>query len=117
MTTECIQRRLVLLAGVTALLAAAALAPAADPAAHAADATTYRECYKSIRSCQKSRCSKQDGQEQVSCMQQCNREYDSCAGAAGSGVGALGFPQKASTPVTKKQRRNLQRNQTGGDQN
>jgi len=117
MITECIQRRIVQLAGVTALLAAAALFPSVDQAAHAADATTYRECYKSIRSCQKSRCGKLDGQEQVTCIQQCNREYESCAGAAGSGGSVLGFPQKASTPVTKKQRRNMQRNQTGGDQN
>jgi hypothetical protein len=114
MTTACIQRRIVRFAGVTALLTAAALFPSSDRAAYAVDAATYRECYKSIRSCQKSRCGKEDGQEQVTCMQQCNREYESCTGAAGSAGSVLGFPQKASTPVTKKQRRNMERNQTGG---
>ena len=116
MTSRCTQGRTVRCLRLAALLAAMTASASLAGAAQSGDATTYRDCYKSIRSCQKERCSKQDGAEQVTCMQQCNREYESCTSAAGSGGSAHGYPQKASTPVSKKERRNMQRHQTG-DQN
>ena len=116
MASRCRQGWINHFLGVTALLAALTASASMVGAAPPAEPTTYHECYRSIRGCQKTRCSKQDGAEQVSCMQQCGREYESCTSAAGSGGSVLGFPQKAATPVTKKQRRNMQRQQSG-DQN
>ncbi|HSQ01370.1 MAG TPA: hypothetical protein VL049_29465 [Candidatus Dormibacteraeota bacterium] len=113
MASRCSQGRIIHFVGLAALFAAVTASASLVGAAQPTEPTTYRECYKSIRACQKSRCSQQDGAEQVSCMQQCGREYDSCTSAAGSGGSVLGFPQKGSTPVTKKERRNMQRQQSG----
>jgi hypothetical protein len=92
---------------VTALLFCAPLGHAAERSRGA----DFRECFKSLRSCQKSRCGKLDGPEQVSCVQQCGREYDSCAGAAQGGNSAAKFPSKDATPAQagKARPHNLQR--------
>jgi hypothetical protein len=75
-------------------------------AAHGAERdapTTYRDCYKSVRACQKSRCGTIDDADQVTCMRQCNREYETCVsgagGAAGGGSGGIfDIPAKILTP-------------------
>ncbi len=83
------------------------------PAVHADDAATYHECYRSIRSCQKTRCGHDTGSTQVSCMRECNKEYETCVGGAGGGTlgGVLGIPEKLSTPTTKERKRDVRRQQ------
>lgn len=81
----------------------------------AAEASTYHECYRSIRECQKSRCGKDSGSEQVDCIRQCNREYETCvggAGGAGSAGSILNIPDKLTTPTTKQRKRDVRRQQT-----
>jgi hypothetical protein len=73
-----------------AVIVAAALQAASAPAAEANAPTTFQECYRSTHTCQKARCKALDGHEQVTCMQQCNREYESCASHAKSGSTAGG---------------------------
>jgi len=97
------------------LVAIALVAPAWSRPARAAQASTYHECYRSIRQCQKSRCAKTDGSEQVSCVRQCNSEYETCVGGAGGGatVGSiLNIPDKLTTPTTKQHKRDVRRLQT-----
>ncbi len=97
------------------LLAAALVAMAWPAPARAEDASTYRECYKSIRRCQKSRCGSSDGTEQVSCMRQCNREYETCVNGAGGGGGMgsiLNIPDKLTTPSSKQRKRDVHRQKT-----
>jgi hypothetical protein len=88
------------------LAIAGALLLAAAPT-HAEDATTTRECYRSIRQCQKSRCKGESGQTQVSCMRECNREYETCVGGAGTGV--FNLPNLTETPTKRERKRDLKR--------
>jgi hypothetical protein len=108
----------------TALFAAASLClasllgPAAGHAAEGDEPTTYRHCYKSVRACQKSRCGTIDDEDQVTCMRQCNREYETCVSGAGAGTdGGTGsifdIPDKILTP---NKPRDMRRNKLQGDQ-
>jgi len=97
-------------------LAIALITTSWSGSARAAEASTYHECYRSIRQCQKSRCAKIDGSEQVGCVRQCNREYETCiggAGGAGGGIDSiLNLPNKLDTPTTKQRKREIHRQQT-----
>ena len=94
MKAHSIHRRLLRRVALAALLVTALLLPIAGRAKDPGAPTTFRECYKSAHSCQKSRCKALDGHDQVTCMQQCNREYESCTSAAKSGdtVGGTAEP-------------------------
>lgn len=83
------------------LLVTALLLPAVGRAEPPSAPTTFRECYKSAHSCQKSRCKALDGRDQVTCMQQCNREYETCTSHASTGGAASG----AAEPTAGKERR------------
>jgi hypothetical protein len=78
-------------------------------------AATAHECYRSIRSCQKSRCGSAAGSDQVSCMRQCNKEYETCVSGAGTGTSS-GFPTKLETPRTTR-KRDIPRRQRQQNQN
>jgi hypothetical protein len=95
-----------------------ALSPSGGRAAEPSEPTTFRECYKSIRSCQKSRCRTLDGEDQVTCIRQCNREYETCvSGAGGSSGSVLDFPGKLLTPAKPKPNpkpRDMHRNKLEG---
>lgn len=100
MNAHSIHRRLVRRVAPAALLVTALLLPISARAEPPSAPTTFRECYKSAHSCQKSRCKALDGHEQVTCMQQCNREYESCASRAKSGdtVGGTAQPTAGKEP-------------------
>ncbi|MEO8606162.1 MAG: hypothetical protein ABI629_26560 [bacterium] len=95
---------------VAAACLAAMLAEPRASAAESGEAATFGQCYKSIRACQKGRCSKADDQDQVACVRQCNREYETCVSGAGAGSGSvgdiLGFPKKAFATPKPNMRRN-----------
>jgi hypothetical protein len=80
---------------IAAIFLITGLIPLAARAAAPAAPTTYRECYKSVQSCERTRCKSLDGRDQVTCMQQCYREYETCASAA-SGGSAAGAAEPAS---------------------
>jgi hypothetical protein len=111
MTARHVRAFQLAIAALAVVLAAAWTAPPAG----ADEAATYHECYRSIRSCQKSRCGQASGTDQVSCIRQCNREYETCVSGAGGGGGdlgsVLGIPEKLSTPTTKRERKRDMRRQ------
>ena len=85
---------------ISAALLFAGLIPLAARAAAPGAPTTYRECYKSVQSCERTRCRTLDGRDQYTCMQQCYREYETCANAATGGSAA-----GAAEPATGKEHR------------
>jgi hypothetical protein len=99
-----VARQLALLALIMAL----AITTSAPPAS-AADPSPYRDCYRSLRKCQKSRCAQIDGSEQVKCIRQCNREYETCVSGAGGTGSIRNIPDKLTTPTSKKRKREIQR--------
>ena len=110
MTTECRSwfrsgRRVLTILAASLLLAAAA-------AAQSGDATTYEDCFRSLRTCQKKRCGNAAGQEQVTCVRQCAREYDTCVNGAGAGGDAQGKRRKATPGGEKGSRRQVERYKT-----
>ena len=109
MNTDSIHRSLVRRVMPAALLVTALLFPIAGRAEPPSAPTTFGECYKSAHSCQKSRCKALDGQEQVKCMQQCNREYESCTSHATSG-GPVGG---TAEPTAGKERRHRRDTKAG----
>ncbi len=93
-------RRSVRHSAIAALVLITGSVPLAAHAAAPGAPTTYRECYKSVQSCERTRCRTLDGRDQFTCMQQCYKEYETCASAASSGSAA-----GAAAPATGKEHR------------
>jgi hypothetical protein len=114
MVAHRIFARLLASASIVLITIIGAVAWSAQPT-RADQAATSHECYRSIRSCQKSRCGGAAGSDQVNCMRQCNKEYETCVSSAGTGIYS-GFPTKLETPGTER-KRDIHRRQRQQNQN